>query len=160
MAPALWLMPQRSLPSRIPPLMGTFLQDALHPCQEGERQNSWSLALQHTPMASDPSTVTPTLPGPWCLKRGFWCNALGQGDRDVARADVTELAGTGQHTALQGTHQQRWPDWDSGQEKGWSSVPGSTQPGPTGCPPSVSPHTLALSLACQGHSLSWERRVS
>lgn len=59
----------------------------------------------------------------------------------MARADGTELAGIGQHVALQETHQQRWSDWESGQEKGWSSVAGSTQPGPRGCPPSFSFHT-------------------
>lgn len=42
-----------------------------------------------------PSTATPTLRQPWYLNRGFWCETLGQGNRDVAHADVTE-----QHMAL------------------------------------------------------------
>lgn len=37
--------------SRIPPFMSIPSQDALHPCQEGERQSSWPLTLQHTPTA-------------------------------------------------------------------------------------------------------------
>lgn len=54
---------------------------------------------------------------------------------------MSELAGIGQLVALWETHQPRWSDCESSQEKGWSSVAGSTQPGPMGCPPLVSPHT-------------------
>lgn len=89
---------------------------------------------------STPSTVTPTLLGAMGPQQEQ-CEALGQGDRDVARADITELAGIGQLVALWETHQQRWSDWESSQEKGWSSVAGSTKPGLTGCPPLVSPCT-------------------
>lgn len=98
-----------------------------------------------------PSTVTPTLLGPQCLNGGFRCEALGQGDRDVACADVTELAGIGQHVVRPISK-----DGVTGRAAGTLRLaPHSLAP--WAAHPRSRPSPLAPSPARQGHRLSWEK---
>lgn len=77
-----------------------------------------------------------------CPIMGFQWEALGQGDVDAAGAEVTELAGVGQHAApaappahasLQhpagAIRRQGGFGWERGQEKGWSGCRRWHEPG-------------------------------
>lgn len=103
--------------------------------------------------------------GPHCPAKGFRWEALGQGDRDAARADVTEPAGVRPHAVLAALPAQaslwqpaarrcdlpaKTAQLGEGPGEG-PEQPSATArarlcsagPGPKGCPPSVSPRAAS-----------------